>query len=41
MCYVDYKIQALANWTDEYLQRVLGDRLLSVAVTPNGSVNRT
>ena len=31
-----YKIPNLQRWSDKYLVDTLGDRLLSVAVTPNG-----
>ena len=31
-----YKIPSLQRWSDKYLVDTMGDRLLSVAVTPNG-----
>jgi jumonji domain-containing protein 7 len=32
------ELPALARWTDEYLINQMGDRQISVAVTPNGYV---
>lgn len=34
------KIPALERWTDEYLTSKMDDRQISVAVTPNGSVQK-
>lgn len=42
MCHLEtmliagYKIPSLRRWSDKYLVDTMGDRLLSVAVTPNG-----
>jgi hypothetical protein len=42
MCHLEtmliagYKIPNLQRWSDKYLMDTMGDRLLSVAVTPNG-----
>lgn len=33
-------IDALGRWTDDYLIKQMGDRKVSVAVTPNGYVSK-
>jgi hypothetical protein len=34
--FAGYVIRNLERWSDQYLIDTMGDRLLSVAVTPNG-----
>jgi hypothetical protein len=36
MLIAGYKLPSLQRWSDKYLVDTMGDRLLSVAVTPNG-----